>query len=176
MAKHLPSPEMLRKLVEYHPKTGYFFWKERRVTSRFVQSWNKKYAGQRAFITDNGNGYLLGRVDGKHMYAHRAAWAISYGAWPTDQIDHINGEKTDNRIDNLREVTNAENSRNSKKYANNRTGATGVHWRKNKSKWTADIRVNYKVIHLGTFDTFEEAKRAREAANAKYGFHENHGR
>ncbi len=96
--------------------------------------------------------------------------------WPRDQIDHINGVRTDNRIGNLRSVTSRENSRNLKLPTNNTSGRIGVMWSGRDSKWLAVIQVDGGKKHLGYFDNFEDASNARKAAELKYDFHENHGR
>jgi hypothetical protein len=98
-----------------------------------------------------------------------------YDRWP-DELDHINGDKGDNRIVNLREVTRAENNKNKSRYKQNSSGFTGVGWHKVTKKWAAKIRVDGRDYHLGVFASIEAAKEARAAAEKHYGFHENHGR
>ena len=113
---------------------------------------------------------------GKRYKSHRVAWAMHHGDWPPDQIDHINGVKSDNRIENLRSVSQAENSKNSKIPANNMSGVIGIHWDKVNFRWVARIRVNGKKIDLCRTKDFDEAVAARKKAEAEYGFHPNHGR
>jgi hypothetical protein len=111
--------------------------------------------------------------------AHRIAWLLYYGKWPKDQIDHINGDKSDNRIVNLREATNSQNGKNLKLSINNKTGVTGVAFDRQTQKWRAYIRVNFKMINLGRYMDFEDAVIARKSAEKKYfgewvrGGHEN---
>ena len=100
---------------------------------------------------------------------------MHYGVEPSGYIDHLNGDKHDNRIANLRDVDMSTNLRNAAGKSNNTSGATGVNWRADKGKWRARIMVNYKERTLGHFDTFEEAVAAREAAARKLGFTERHG-
>ncbi len=108
--------------------------------------------------------------------SHRAAWAIYYGEYPKNHIDHINGVRTDNKIINLRDVTRSENQRNMKTHKHNTSGHTGVGFHKKTEKWRANIWKNNKQIHLGLFDDFEGAVAARKSAEKKYNYHPNHGR
>jgi hypothetical protein len=103
-------------------------------------------------------------------------WCHVYGEWPEKNlvIDHINGDEKDNRIQNLRLVTHSENNKNSSRPKSNTSGVIGVH--KKRGKWIAQIQENYKKITVGSFDSFEDAVKARKEAELKYGFHENHGR
>lgn len=112
----------------------------------------------------------------KRTRVSRVVWAMTYGYWPKLEIDHIDGNPLNNRIDNLREVDHVTNGRNQRTPTNNTTGVCGVYRYRTGDKWVAAIKVNYKKIHLGLFDTIEEAAAARKEAEIKYGFHENHGR
>ena len=115
--------------------------------------------------TDNGDGYLKIRVDGKSYKAHRLAWLYVMGRWPEKDIDHINGVRCDNRIVNLREATRAENKQNTRTAnVNNGSGMLGAVRR--NDRWQAKIRVNGKQLHLGTFDTAEDANAAYLKAKA----------
>lgn len=115
-SKPLPSPEVLRQLLRYEPDTGKLFWLHRAAdlfpSKSAAKSWNARFAGAEALATDNGQGYLAGRINGRPLKAHRVVWAISYGEWPIGEIDHINGNPGDNRIANLRAVGRTENTRN----------------------------------------------------------------
>ena len=91
------------------------------------------------------------------------------------QVDHIDHDRLNNRIENLRLVTNSINGKNTKMHKNNTTGVTGVTFDKNRNKYKAQIVVNHKLDNLGRFNTFEEAVQARLQAEIKYGFHRNHG-
>ena len=112
------------------------------------------------------HGYICIRVDNVLYTAHRLAWLYAYGRWPTHQLDHINKDRADNRLCNLREATNAENAQNRKR-RDNKTGYTGVN--RENNKWKAEIKLNYKTIRLGLFDTPEEAHAAY--LSAKHGLH-----
>lgn len=183
MAKSLPPPELLCKLLRYEPDTGKLYWRERDV-DMFVDGghtakhscakWNSRFAGKEAFTADS-HGYKVGDIFDRTYKAHRVIWAIVHNEWP-DTIDHINGISDDNRIDNLRSVSQAENLRNAKRPSNNTSGVCGVVWNKAANKWQAQIGTGYKVKNLGLFTDFDEAVAARKTAEIKYGYHENHGR
>jgi hypothetical protein len=104
------------------------------------------------------HGYWVICIDGKHYLAHRLAWLYVYGKWPESQIDHVNRQKSDNRIANLRLATSFQNSANTTAKRNNKCGLKGV--RKREGRWEARIRVFGRNIHLGRFDTSEEASLA----------------
>lgn len=190
MAKRpLPSPTLLRQLLKYDPEEGKLYW-VRRPTSMFKPSrikqgvrtaewsankWNTRFAGKEAFTATRNDGYRIGSVNGRLLRAHRVAWVVHYGEWPAEDIDHIDGDPTNNRINNLRDVSNLENHRNEKKSANNTSGFNGVHWDAANKKWRALIKVNFRNICLGRHDSFDAAVAARKAANARYGFTDRHG-
>lgn len=178
--KQIPSIPYLRKILICDAESGSLTWR-RRPRSMFVQdghfnSWNKRCAGKPAINSPNGNGYLCGRIDNNLFLAHRVIWAMHHSEWPEFQIDHINGVRSDNRISNLRSVTQAENSKNVKLMAHNTSGYHGVRFRKDTSKWTAEIQSENVIYRLGNFHTKEEAIMARQAAEKDFGFHPNHGR
>ena len=153
------TAEYLRSILNYEPATGIFTWKVR--TSRSVK------VGDVAGSLD-GDSYLRISVQSRGYKAHRLAWLHVYGEWPKDQLDHVNRVRTDNRISNLREVTNKQNQQNRSKRSDNTSGYQGVFWHKRDFKWQATIAHNYKDIHLGYFTTIEEAVSARKAAEKLY--------
>ena len=169
------SIELLRAAVDYNPETGALtwrprlpmFWPEHGETSRF----NRQMAGRKVGCV-NGDGYRHFEVGGRHVKSHRAAWALFYGCWPEDQIDHINGDKLDNRIANLREVDSKQNSQNKARPLNNKSGVVGVHYCNTSKKWHAKIQGRV----IGRFDDFAAAVAARKDAAVQAGFHPNHGR
>ena len=172
--KSLPSVESLRESLSYDPDSGLLTWKERPremfASEAIHRSWNTRRAGTPALNHMNHNGYLVGLFMGKGIRAHRAAWAIHYGEWPKDQIDHVNGIKTDNRISNLREASQSENKRNTRTYSNNKCGLKGVHWHKINKAWVARIGYMGRQISLGKFETAEDAHQAYcEAAKFYHG-------
>ena len=126
--------------------------------------------------TKDRNGYIAITVDRTITYAHRLAWLYVYGKMPAKEIDHINGDKADNRIHNLRDVTRAVQAKNMPKVVKNNSACIGVAKRKDCNRWAAKIQVAGKNIYLGIYKTYEEAVAARIAANKKYGFSDSHGR
>jgi hypothetical protein len=173
----------LYMVLNYFPETGVFQWKERTLVLAnmlgidpvSLKMWNTRYADKIAGSI-NDKGYLVVRIAGHACKLHRAAWMMTHGVWPEHDIDHINGDKSDNRIKNLRAVSRAENMKNKPIYRQNSSGITGVGWHRVTGKWAAKIRVNGKDIHLGVFETVELAEQTRKAAEIHYGFHKNHGR
>lgn len=170
--KPLPPIDYLRKRLRYEPETGKLFWLD---YEGMHQRWRTRYAGTEAFTSVDNKRYARGCVDGCFYSAHRIAWTLYYGEWPANQIDHINGVRTDNRVENLRVVTNQENQRNKAIPKSNTSGVMGVSWCKRDKKWRAEIRIDGRSKHLGYFNTLEEAAEVRKAASEKYGFTERHG-
>ena len=148
----------LKEVLEYDPETGLFRWRSYRC--------GRALAGA-VCGTDNGRGYLTIHIDLVHYKAHRLAWLYVHGRWPTHLIDHINGVKGDNRIANLREADDAVNSQNQRRaQSHNKCGFLGVHKRES-GRFRASIRVNWKLINIGTFDTPEAAHAAYVEAKRK---------
>ena len=148
--------EELRELLNYNPGTGELTWK---VTRN-----NKTTAGQRAGSDERGKWRV--EIDGRAMYAHRIAWAIVYGYWPTHFIDHINCVQSDNRLCNLREATPAQNSQNRlKAKSDSHSGVLGV--KRNGRGWQARIQLNGHLMALGTFSTTDEAHAAYVVAKRR---------
>lgn len=123
----------------------------------------------------NGAGYLHFRYLGSHYYVHKVIWLIERGE-SANQIDHINGDRSDNRIENLREVTCQENLRNRKIGKGNTSGVMGVIWCAHKKLWLARIGAGGRSKFLGYFESFDQAKASRKSAEAALGYHQNHGR
>jgi len=124
--------------------------------------------------TINDQGYRQISVSGKNYKAHRLIWLYVHGRWP-NEVDHIDHDQLNNRIENLREVTHRDNMLNLSIPKNNSSGVVGVSWNKSHKKWRAQIRVNGKMVYLGGFTLKEDAIKARKEAERKYGFHPNHG-
>lgn len=185
MTKPDISPGVLRQLLRYDADSGKLFWRERGgewfsagryPVERSCRSWNTRYSGKEAFTADDGRGYRHGAVLDRKYQAHRVIWAMVTGAWPADQIDHINGNPSDNRMENLRPVSALENSRNKPVRSDNKTGVVGVSWDTRSGRWQAKVKAEGRQISLGYFKDFAAAVEARMAAEAGYGYHENHGR
>lgn len=158
------TSEELRDMLEYNPETGGFVWLYRTdTTDRFNDKFFGKPAGRL-----NWQGYIEISIRGTRLGAHRIAWAIHYGFWPPDDIDHINRVRSDNRICNLRLATRQQNNRNIKVKSNNNSGFTGVHWNKRLKKWRARIVVDRVLLHLGLYELIEDAIKARKEAEVKY--------
>jgi hypothetical protein len=159
MSKTELTAERLRELLNYDPETGVF--------TRLVRAANKK-AGDRAGCA-RGDGYLLIRVSGSLYLAHRLAWFYVHGAWPANKIDHIDGVRDNNRIDNLRDATDAVNSQNIRSArAGSASGLLGAS--KHKRSWSATIETGGVRHRLGTFSTPELAHGAY--LGAKRNMHE----
>ena len=106
MTKKLPSPELLHKILRYDADTGKLYWRTRTpetlgATSDHCHNWNRRYAGKEAFTTRHNTGHLRGWILDQNVAAQRVIWAMTYGKWPTGSIKHINGDNSDNRIENL---------------------------------------------------------------------------
>ena len=117
------------------------------------------------------NGYRYVSVDGKSYLLHRVIWLWNYGYFPENDIDHINRDKEDNRIENLREVSRQCNCRNSGDRCDNVSGVKGVSWKKELNKWCVRINVNNKNSYLGVFENFDEAVLTRLAAEQCVDWH-----
>jgi hypothetical protein len=171
------SVELLKQLLDYDPESGAFTWKHRPrelfTSDAQAKRWNGRYAGKEAFPLDISQGYRRGEIVGWKLTASRAAWAIHYGEPPDGVMDHINGDRSDNRIENLRVVTMAENMKNQRLSKKNRSGVTGVF---PLSNGTFRVTIGGGPTRLGTFPTLEEAKAVRLKAEREFGYHENHGR
>lgn len=177
------TPEKLSQLLEYCAETGRLIWKARpleffddskRSKEWSAKLWNSRLAGKPALNCPTASGALAGNILAIHALAHRVAWAIHYGEWPAHHIDHINGNRSDNRIENLRDVRQAVNNRNAKRRKDNSSGFAGVY--KYKNRWIAHLRIDGRQEVIGRFDTAEEASEFREVEKLKYGYHPNHGR
>ena len=126
---------------------------------RIKSTSNKAKVGQR-FGSYASEGYILGGLRGKYYYEHRLIWLYHYGKWPKECIDHINGIKDDNRIENLREATKQQNSFNRKSDRGSTSQFKGVSWHKQRKKWRADYTHKGKIYYLGLYETEEAAAKA----------------
>lgn len=167
MAKEILTQEQLKDYLSYNPETGIFV---RRVTV----CGNAK-AGTTAGCF-NARGYCTIGINNKRYKAHRLAWLYQYGVLPAGEIDHINHNKSDNRIANLRTVTHRENGLNQPIRHDNSSGHTGVYFNNRTGKWCAQISKIKGRDYLGSFAHKEQAITARKYAEIKHGFHVNHGK
>lgn len=178
------SPKQVRDVLIYDELTGEFLWKKRhsemfsdgaKTAIHQCRIWNSNFAGKVAFTATDKDGYRQGSIFNYKLKPHRIAWAYCFGFWPSGQIDHINGNVLDNRIENLREVTASDNQKNRKKDPRNVSGFTGVNWHIASKKWRAFVGSDGKFIHLGVFSCFGQAVSARKEANKLFEFSDRHG-
>jgi hypothetical protein len=158
----IPCQEWLRELREtlsYNPETGVFTWLK----------WRGAHAkaGSEAGATDS-KGHRQIRFKMRLYLAHRLAWVMTHGRWPDREIDHINRNRSDNRLSNLRECSHRENSANRSMYKNNKSGVLGVCYYPKYQKWVAYIRADGRHKSLGYFDSLEDAEKARKDAEATF--------
>lgn len=173
--------DALRSVLRY--EEGKLFWLARGIDmfshcknpSRHCDTWNAKFAGKEAFTADDGGGYRRGTIFGRHYRAHQVVWALVHGVW-AKVIDHVDHDKSNNDIHNLRSVSAKENARNLGVSAANTSGVVGVSFLKASDKWKAQIKISGRTIHLGEFVEKFDAILARLNAERTYGFHINHGR
>lgn len=149
------TAERLRDLLNYDPTTGVFTWLK--PTS------NRVYRGKVAGSTDS-EGYVQIFLDGKNYRGHRLAWLYMTGAWPKDQVDHWNGDRSCNAWINLRSATQGQNNCNAKLRSDNTSGVKGVSFDAGKDKWFAYVTVGGALKCLGHFDDIDTAARVRRAA------------
>jgi len=151
----------LRDYLAYDPISGDITW---------IRDQGKIKAGAKAASKHNA-GYKALRLNGKAYLAHRAAWFLHYGYWPK-QIDHINGDRSDNRLENLRETTQGENCKNLKLSVRNKTGISGVTLDKTKGGYRVTLGRHFARYS----NDFFEACCLRKSAERAYKYHDNHGK
>lgn len=169
------TPELCRELLSYDAETGKLRWLPRArshfATDHACRVWNGRFAHAEALTSVTVSGYKAGAVKKRYAAAHRVAWMVHTGRHPDGEIDHINGDRSDNRFNNLRDVSARDNCRNKSRYRNSADRA-GVHHDPRVDKWSARIG----DLFLGSFFTKEEANAARSAGEICMGYHANHGR
>jgi hypothetical protein len=124
--------------------------------------------------TRNGKKYIAFGVLNKNMYAHVIAWFLQTGSWAEEVVDHIDGDGTNNKWNNLRSVSRKINQRNKCRHRNNTSGHTGIYWEKRISKWFVKLAVDGKQVYLGYFKDKNEAIQCRLAAEKQHGYTERH--
>jgi hypothetical protein len=142
---------LLHERFNYYPETGIFTYKTKNAKS-------SKPVGSLAGTKLKGS--IRIHFNRKNFPAHHLAWAMYYGYWAPEMIDHINGDFYDNRIKNLRLATKFENARNKSLHKNSKTGVKGVQWKPKRGTFYSKITFNRKVYFLGEFKTIEEASHA----------------
>lgn len=164
------TQEILHKYLDYDPSTGWLTWKTKEHSKKVI-------VGSRAGSVSTINRHRVIRLLGCLYAEHRICWFHFFGVWPTGHIDHINHNEQDNRIENLRDVTQRVNNMNSSKRADNSTGHVGVWLNKlnTKKKFMAELKLDGKRLHYSSHYTLEDAIAARKQAEKAFGFHPNHG-
>ncbi len=170
-AKPIQSQSDLKKLLRYDPETGFMYWTGH---LGFPQTPMRK-SGMRAFLNKTVRGYYRGGLLGRNVMAHRVVWKWHFGTEP-DEIDHIDGNPSNNRIENLRAATRSENLRNMKLRKTNKSGVQGVYFHTRDRRWISSICHEGRQIELGTYKCFCKAVKLRKSAEKLYGYHPNHGR
>jgi len=170
----------IKSLFDY--RDGHLYWRSRPDSdfprSRVAASWRNRFTGALVgSITDRGYRATSISIYGRNRAykLHQLIWAWHHLSWPVHQIDHINGIKDDNRIENLRDIPQSDNNRNASRRKDNTSGVTGVHFDKVRGKWVAQMRVEDTYVYLGGHETMGSAIAARKAAEVEHGFLENHG-
>lgn len=157
----LPSQEQLKALFIYNARTGVLMWRASRGTAK---------AGTEAGWL-HASGYVYVGLNGRSYKAHRLAWMYVYGKDPQGLLDHKNRDKTDNRICNLRVVTDGQSNQNKQVYRNNQTGHKGVGWHAPRKRWRVRIQHEGRVLLVGYYPTLEHAVAARRAAEHRLHTH-----
>jgi hypothetical protein len=148
----------LKEVLNYHPTTGDFAWK--------ITSGKSRKGSPAGYISKRG--YVQIGLEGKIYLAHRLAWFYVTGVWPTKNVDHIDGNPTNNAIENLRLASQSENIRNSRLSKSNTSGHKGVCWDSKHGRWLAYLKLNYKHVLFKLYDSFDDAVAAVDSARQKY--------
>lgn len=160
----LVTPQLVRQLLDYDPDTGLFLWK-----SRGVPQWDARYVSTPA-LTFVQHGYHVGTIMRRMFRAHCVAIAHVYGHWPSGPVDHINRDRSDNRISNLRVASVEQNNRNKSTARNNTSGVTGVSYNKALEMWEAYINARGRRVRIGFFTDADAAATARKIAEKTHGY------
>ena len=160
MPLELPAA-MLRSILSYDPGSGLCRWRWR---SDRAQNWNSRFAGKIAGAPCGSQGRWQITINDTRYLRARVAWALHYGEWPTQDIDHRDTDNANDRIDNLRLATDAQNLANRAAQSNNTSGFKGVNFDKQTGRWRAKIKAGGKFYDLGRHPTAETAAEAYAAA------------
>jgi len=164
------TQEELKQLLHYNPDTGLFTW----LVDCGAGRPNKGDMAGRIQKKKSGKCYRDIGINGKRHYAHRLAVLYMTAEWP-EEVDHGDGDGTNNKWLNLNNVDKLQNSKNIRKRIDNSSGCTGVHPHKKSGKWHVYINKNKNRYNIGLYNDFFEAVCARKSAENLHGFHENHG-
>lgn len=165
------TSEKAHELFRYDAESGNLYWK-------VARSFNVKPGARAGCLQYYKQKWPALTVrTGGHLYlVHRVVWLMKYGKWPEHEIDHIDGNRINNRIKNLRDVPHSINQKNVKKRVDNKSGFTGVAWCSIKKRWRSRAHDNGKEIHVGYFKTAEEAIKQRESVvKGIKGYTKRHG-
>lgn len=164
--KPLPSVERLNELLSYDEDTGALRWRVLPATIRSNICFNNRVGGTSAGTVGSG-GYLVVGIKRRYYLAHRLIWKIETGQDPGGVVDHIDGNKLNNRFSNLRLATHGQNIQNSKLRVDNASGVKGVHWDVGHKKWRAVLTTNGNSVRIGRFDSIYAARNAIEHMRAE---------
>ena len=163
------TPEEAHEFFRYDPESGQIFWRHDRRKARAGAEAGTIYRGRLGEYRQVCFNYKIYRT-------HRLAWLLMTGDWPRGEIDHIDGDGLNNRWGNLRDVSRQENSCNRRVSSDNTSGYHGISWHRLAKKWSARICHAGKHESLGLYSDLSEAVAARDKAERRLGFHDNHGK
>lgn len=152
--------EKLKEYLKYDPKTGILTWIKKPSKRVKVKS--------QAGCYDKTTGYMRTQLHGIALYNHRVVWFLYHGTWPQGQVDHKDGDKLNNKISNLRDISVSENNRNKPLHYLNTSGMTGVHYYTKTDRWHVRLKKGSINHFIGSFTCLEEAKKARRQAEIQF--------
>jgi hypothetical protein len=156
----------IKKFLSYHENTGIFI-------SKVNRGYSLKEGDGLGILRKDG--YISIMIDRKSYKSHRLAWLYVTGEYPKNTIDHKNRKKSDNKFENLRDITHKKNCQNRGKRKDNKSGVTGVYRNAKRNNWVCGIRIDGKYYHLGSFKNFDSAVEARKEALKEFKFYKGHG-
>ena len=171
------TQEYFNSLLHYDKETGFLYWKERPATCKQNNIFNSKFKNKKVGSVKLGHRskteYLTTKIGDKYYAVHRIIFFLNYGYMP-EQVDHIDHNGLNNKLDNLRASNNKDNSRNLPMQKSNKSGYIGVNWHKSAKKWQARANdKNGKRIDLGRYDNIEDAISVRKKYEKEFGYYEN---